>query len=297
MSRTKKYFFGRVHKLGILNDEQLVHAIRQPSVIKVGNYNWSFIDAHVEYAGEEVKYVFAKMCKYLPQGEVPVVDDIGMTQSSLESENLIQAVSPFIYLPEHSCVVYQLVWNQIPRDVFLRRFSSLVMDALKDQVMIACEVEPISSLQKFTTSLMEFDNLCEIRVRVSPPNPFYGRLWKRLEQFLIDRKASEFAITEKAHPGQYLNSALQDTLHAMSETGEFPRHDLGVTDAAIFMALDGYGKGKILGIREGEPEILETSGSPISLEVEDGISHYTLYHLADIELRKIIEERQMESLK
>jgi hypothetical protein len=44
MAKTGTYYLGRVLKLGILDQEKLINAIKNPSTISYRGHAWTFID-------------------------------------------------------------------------------------------------------------------------------------------------------------------------------------------------------------------------------------------------------------
>ncbi|KZY67867.1 hypothetical protein A3737_32800, partial [Oleiphilus sp. HI0065] len=191
----------------------------------------------------------------------------------------LEASSPFIYLPSYSGIAFLHVWNGIQEETFSRRFKS-VIEAAFDGFMISCYIEPVSDYRQFTTRLKKLSHFTEFSARVSPPNPLFGRLWAGLNQYIEERNASEVSVKEHSSKEKGLKSRIIEVMDEIIEDADYePQHDLAITDAAILMAADGYGKGKVVGMENGDEVVVSTSDTqksflyskepdPISLAIE-----------------------------
>ena len=136
-------------------------------------------------------YVFGKLSKYSPQGSVKVLDEKEKAETRVIEPNLIEASSPFLYIPQFSGLAYLHVWNQIEREIFAKRFSRIIEESF-DNFFVDCKIEPITDLRKFIEKLTSIETFTEISAKIHPPNPLFGRAWKDLREYLEKRQASEF---------------------------------------------------------------------------------------------------------
>ena len=83
---------------------------------------------------------------------------------SADTPNLLQASSPFVYLPEYSGIAFLHVWDGIQGDVFSRRFQKIIESA-HDGIMVSCEVDPVTDYEAFTTRLRKLDEFIEISAK------------------------------------------------------------------------------------------------------------------------------------
>jgi hypothetical protein len=181
---------------------------------------------------------------------VKVVDEKQKAETSVIEPNLIEASSPFVYIPEFSGIAFLHVWNQIERDIFAKRFSRIIEESFGN-FFVECKIEPITDLRKFIDKLVSIEAFTEISAKVHPPNPLFGSAWKNLREYLEKRQASELALTERSDGKSPLESKLVEHIRGLiSQTDEeryVPKSPIDITDAAILMATDGYGDGKIVG--------------------------------------------------
>ncbi|MEW6487169.1 MAG: hypothetical protein AB1578_04540 [Thermodesulfobacteriota bacterium] len=253
-----RYHLGRVHKIGRLNDELIVAAIEHPATIQGARYAWTFTDAVVEREGNATRYAYAHLSKFLPEGTVTVVDEPHRAQDQRPEPNLLVATSPFVYIPEFSGIAFLHVWNQIETKAFIKRFCHIICST-HDRFFVGCDIEPISDLRTFVARLKAIDVFLEISAKVHPPNPLFGRAWRRLNEYIQKRNAGELDIKEKSEEGSHLRTDVlehvQGILAATAQHPYEPVAPIDITDAALLMAADGYGKGKIVGT-EGETRVV-----------------------------------------
>lgn len=98
MSKKGTYYAGRVLKLGLLDQSKLLAALRNPASIYRRGNAWTFIDIE-EYNEAGDHYIFGRLSKYAPEGEVGVVDEPTRSEKKQVEPNLLVASSPFVYIP------------------------------------------------------------------------------------------------------------------------------------------------------------------------------------------------------
>jgi hypothetical protein len=164
--------------------------------------------------------------------------------------NLIEASSPFIYIPEFSGIAYLHVWNQIDREVFASRFSRIIEESF-GSFFVECKIEPITNLEKFLEKLRTIENFMEISAKVNPPNPLFGEAWRSLREYIDRRQLGELRLKEQAGKTGAILTDLPNHINGIlsqSESNPYkPEKPIDITDAGILMAADGYGDGKIVG--------------------------------------------------
>ncbi len=299
MERRGRYYLSRIIKLGQLNQDNLIKAMIRPVSIVTGKYAWTITDVRVIKRNKKVVYVFGKLSKYNPEGTVKVVNEREKAETSIIEPNLIEASSPFIYIPEFSGLAYLHVWNQIEREIFAKRFSRIIEESF-DNFFVTCKIEPITDLRKFIERLMSIDTFTEISARIHPPNPLFGRAWKNLREYLEKRQASELSLKESADEKQPLNSQLLAHLRGLADQTDDERYSpvepVDITDAAILMAVDGYGDGRIVG-REKETRstiVLKISERHVSFLFGADPLPDQLFEEANKQFSKISKERNMD---
>ena len=252
--RRGRYYLGRVVKLGSLDEDRLMDAILDAPTITVRSFRWTITDT-LDRRNGNLPFVFGRLAKFHIEGHVTVVDTKTKSQVDAVTENLLAASSPFVYLPQHSGIAYLHVWDGIQQDVFPRRFKTLV-EAAYDRFFVDCTIEPIADYQTFISKLSAIEVFHDISATVRPPNPLFGRLWGSLREYIVHRNADEVRVRETAENAPGLNTRLAQLMTLLLENPDFePKEIPDITDAALLMAADGYGRGKVIGIRRDQEEI------------------------------------------
>lgn len=296
MSKKGTYYAGRVLKLGVLDQQMLLAALRNPaSILRRGNA-WTFINIE-EYNESGHHYIFGRLSKYAPNGEVGVVDEPTRLEKKQEEPNLLVASSPFVYIPGHSGIAFLNVSNQIEVSTFIRRFCEII-ESTHNGFFVDCDIELISDLKTFAAKLASLDGIFRIEARISPPNPLFSPLWKFLETYLRARNTDRMTIVEEAPTSEVLNTDLPKIVEKASKQTEEEQFNPGVPleigDAAILMAADGYGSGIIRGRRDDDIITIKTSETAMNFSFEKTPAPHELYLRALQIFTKIQEQRHME---
>lgn len=298
MARRGSYYLSRIIKSGQLNQETLIDAIAKPATILVGKYAWTITNAFkfLDVDGQVI-YVYGKLTKYSQEGTVKVVHQ--NSEMPVIEPNLIEASSPFIYIPEFSGIAYLHVWNQIERDVFASRFSQIIKQSF-DNFFVDCKIEPITNLEKFLERLQSIEGFIEISAKVNPPNPLFGEAWRSLRQYLENRKLGELRVKEKAIESGSIVSDLPKHINGiLSQTQDNPykpEKPIDIADAGILMAADGYGDGRIIGHEKGNGRIviLRVSEKHSNFLFEIEPEPEELFREAYRQFQNINDERNMD---
>jgi hypothetical protein len=296
VSKKGTYYAGRVLKLGVLDQHLLLEAIRHPKAVRHRGNAWTFIDVE-EHQTENEHFVFGRLSKYAPDGQVGVVDETTRSEKRQVEPNLLVASSPFVYIPEHSGIAFLNVVGQIDVKRFIRRFCEIVR-ATHDGFFVDCDIEPVTDLETFAAKLRSLEGIFKIDVRISPPNPLFSPLWESLEQYLRGRNTDRMTIVEDAPEAGTLKTQLPDLVDLASrQTAEdqfIPENAIPIGDAAILMAADGYGNGVIRGRRGEEVVVIKTSETALHFAFDKVPVPYELYLKALDVFRQIKRHRHME---
>lgn len=267
--RQGRYYLNRIIKINLTQDK-LIDAICNPSIIKAGKYFWTFTD--IEDHRNDVKpFIYGCLSKYA-DGAVKIIDENNHKQISTLAPNLLQASSPFVYFPEFSGLCFLAVYNEIQHNIFPKRFKDLIeITREKDflDLLISCDVEPISDYTSFHKKLSSINKITDIQATIYPPNPLFGRLWKSLKEYLEERNVSSLNIKEHSEKKDGINTNLPNMVNDLSENLSISENTATITDAAILMAADGYGQGKVLGTGNDDLIIeIKTSDTKVSFLFE-----------------------------
>ncbi|CAJ0805673.1 hypothetical protein R77555_04337 [Ralstonia mannitolilytica] len=256
--RRDRYYLGRVVKLGNLDQNRLMDAISNPEIITVGKAKWT-ITSVLDRRNERLPFVYGRLAKYSDEGHVTVVDPSTKSEIDAIAQNLLMASASFVYLPEYSGIAYMHVWNHIEADTFARRFKG-VIEATYDNFFVGCSIEAVSDYRTFGVRLKSLDRIRELSAKVHPPNPLFGRLWGSLNRYIEGRNASEVSVKESQEGSQGIRTNIAVLVSRILENSEYqPDEEVAIGDAAILMAADGYGAGRVVGDQNGEEVVIRTS--------------------------------------
>lgn len=298
MAKQTRFYLGRVLKRAEMSAERIAEAVAEPVTIEYRGTRYSFIDFEPMSAAGPAHGFYAKIVKYKQQGAVTVVHEELHASRSAEVQNLIDVVSPFVYVPQFSGIAYRHIWNAMPSDQFERVFKELV-EGRYQKFFVGCDIEPISDFRTFVRRLSRLDLITEIRAKVVPPNPLFGPCWKSLSEYLRKRKLQEAQIVEVGGLG--IQTKLKQIAEAVEQEAEpiiwptlmEPLLD-GVGDAAVLMSADGYGRGTVKGIEEGRTAIVKTSDNQKSFLFDADPNPTRLFEMAFDQLKRINKEQGLQ---
>jgi len=301
MKNTARYYLGRVHKAGHLDQEGLIGAIVNAVSIERRNFNFTFTDAKVFGNKDSPNFIFARLAKYNPRAAVDVVRQEDHKEATANIDNLIDASSPFVFIPRFSGIAYQHISGRLEKDVFERAFSGLISKKY-DNFFVSCEIEPITDLRTFIARLSKLEAVKRLQATVKPPNPLFGVCWASLKDYLISRNLEEVSVKEEAQPKGGINTNIQKIAEIMIQ-GEGRIDEVkkllepymqGIGDAAVLMAADGYGKARIEGVEDKKTVIIHTRENQKSFVFGKEPTPDELYERAFAELQAINDERYLD---
>lgn len=288
-----RYYLARVIKSGQLNQETLQNAIMQAPTVELGQFEWTITDV-VDGRGTPIPYIYGNLAKYSREGHVTIVNESAKQQRQADAPGLLEASSPFVYLPEFSGLAFMHVWNGIQENVFPRRFKS-VIEAAFDNFFVGCTVEPIADYRAFLDKLRSLEVITELSAKVNPPNPLFGRLWGSLEEYVKRRHADEVVVKETSSRPGGLFTELPKLIESILKNPKFePAKTPDITDAAMLMAADGYGAGKATGTEDGREVVVKTSDSQKSFLYDKTPNPLHLAIEVHEHFQQVSDERDME---
>ncbi len=296
MPKQATYYLGRISKINLSTDK-LLQAFASPSSVKARDYLWTFINHKVFNKQSKIKFVYAKLAKYVPSGEVEQVDEKQHESRNVEVDHQLIAASPFVYIPEFSGIAYQHIWNKIEQKAFVQNFSKIISETY-GRFFVECQIEPIAEYLQFIRKLKTAKRIKKLDASVRPPNPLFGRLWDNLRKYLKTRELQELSLKEQASQDGKINSKLLDILENITEeqiTEENITHQqIDIGDAVILMAADGYGKAKVEGHDGKRTIIIKTSDVIKNFRYDAEPEPEQLYSIAKGLFEEISKQRYMK---
>ncbi|TDM09009.1 MAG: hypothetical protein C4K60_06550 [Ideonella sp. MAG2] len=261
-------------------------------IVEIGQFDWTITDTK-DGRGESTPYIFGKLSKYAKDGHVTIVDESSRSQVDAYARNLLEASSPFVYLPQYSGIAFLHVWNGIQEDVFGRHFQKIIEEAY-DRFFVGCEIDPITDYTAFSKRLESIDVFTEISAKVYPPNPLFGRLWGSLNEYVKKRRASDVSVKETSSTQSGISTQVAQLVREIMTNPNYePNFEPDITDAAVLMAADGYGSGKITGFEGATEVVIRTSDSQKSFLFDKDPIASELVREVEVQFRRVSIERDM----
>jgi hypothetical protein len=263
--RRGRYYLARVRKGGLLTDEKLRDALLKTTGVVIGADGWTFTDVVAGRLETGEEYVFGYLTRYEPRGVVRVLDRQHHSTGEQIARELVIALSPFVYIPSQAGIAYMHVWDLLERSIFISHFPKVVVEFFQN-FFVTCEIEPITDLRTFAIRLRDLDVVTQIEAKVHPPNPLFGRAWESLDEYIENRNAKELTISEQATKESPLRTKLLDLAVTLSQDHDDDRivGEVDLTDAAVLMAADGYGSGKVTGYGKDIEMVVLTAQNQLS---------------------------------
>jgi hypothetical protein len=297
MAALARYYLGRVLKRGDLSSENIALAMRESVTIEYRGTLYSFVD-YQEFGSRDDRGYYAKLAKYKQRGAVEVVREEQHASAEAPVRNLIDAASPFVYLPAFSGIAYRHIWNAFPKNRFEKVFRQIV-ESKFDKFFVGCDIEPVTDLRTFVMRLSKLDHITELDAKVLPPNPLFGPCWKSLGEYVKKRKLEEVQIKEEAQAG--IETRLKEIATAV--LADHPSGEMvalmeplmgGIGDAALLMAADGYGRAKVRGKEQDRDIVIRTSENQKSFMFEPESDPEGLVEEARSAFSRVSEEQGLK---
>jgi hypothetical protein len=297
MSEKTIYYLGRVAKSGQLDGSKIINAILEPKSVVWWARGWSFFDAQ-KYTVRGNDFVYAKLSKYHPEGEIIISDPDTKKESVQMEPNLRIASSTFIYIPKYSGIVFTKYPGHIDELQFGYRFAHIIQNTY-DNFFVDCHVNLISDLRSFSEKLSALEGIYKISAKVNPPNPLFGPLWKPLKEYLKARNTDNMLIRENSPEDAPLRTELpQHVRRVVNQTADepyVPAQALPIGDAAILMAADGYGSGFVQGHAKNQEMVtIKTSETNKNFTFDREPEPVELFEESSLIFERIEKERHME---
>lgn len=293
MTALGTFYVGRVVKTGIsYGQEKLIEGLLKASPLKKMKFKWAFVDVAMSQVNNR-KFISGQLAQYFDIGEIETVEESTRSKKKSIAKNQIRSSARFIYFPEHSGIIYLNVWGKIPSELFRTRFCEII-DNHFEKMFIKTEIEPITDYKKFSTKIKELDEIKEISATVHLPNPLFGELWEDLDDELRSRNSEKLAIVEKAKPGLGIKTSLVNFVESILDKTIEKKEKPTMSEAAVLMAADGYGKGKVIGLKKGVVAIIKTHLMELTFTANKEIEERELAKLGLEELDRVVRERNMK---
>ena len=257
-------------------------------------YNYTFTNM---YYDEEKNYIYGKLVKYTLESEIETVLPEEHKESSVYVTHKKESSSPFILILDYMGIVYPHVWNNLLKEQFEKYFCELITQK-HENFFISCMVEPIVDLRTFIDRVSILSRVEKISATVVPPNPLFGPVWKDLKDYLEERDTKELTIIEKSTHLDGIKTKIQKLMTYFIDNEKtnlefLKEQDYDISDAAILMAADGYGRAKLEGYHGEEKVIIKTRDNQKSFLYDRDPDKEEFYQYSLDEFRSINTERYL----
>lgn len=279
MAKSASFFMSRINKAGILDHNKILDALRQSISVESRGVAWTVIDVlegHVTHDKKKYKYLSGKLVKYDPDALVEVVDEETRKTRLQHEPNMQRAASLFVYFPDETVFGHRKIWNQISERDFRVQIAELIVN-FHGKFFVECELQPITDLSRFLSKLARIDEVSELKAQVFPSNPLFSPYWRKLNDYLKERRLRRMAIKESAKPGVALQTSAPEIVRRIETAAVGAKSDsTPIGDAAILMATDGYGHAEVTGRSGSTVVVVKTSESSVHLKLEADVSSQEL---------------------
>jgi len=275
MARRKvRYYFGRLNIIAqrVDKDRLLTQGVQPHTIVMHRGLGWGFfkvatLDSPV---GE---FVHGFVVKYKPETEEEVAIPETHDLDDKTIENKVRAKARFfLHVPSH-IIAYHPVGQEIPRDVFVRRFVELFEAALGN-FFVKAEILPIDEPHRLREAMKRLEKISRIFVYLHPSNPSNRDIWRRTDERLQRLKASSYRE-------DYQSDGRSEGLE-ISDDEEL--------ESKIAMAEDGYGRVDITGQEAGENITVSTRDMPVTtLAGTDDEDPEVVLNLLAASVRRILQ--------
>jgi len=299
MSKQYRYYLGRITKGGALTTNELIEAIIEPVIIRKKEYSYTFTNMFYD---KENNYVYGKLVKFMLEGEVETIEPEKHKESSMVIPHKKESSSPFIIVLDYMGIAYPHIWNSLLKEQFVRYFCDLICEKYH-RMLVSCKIEPVVDLRTFVERVASIDTVHRISATVVPPNPLFGPAWKELKEYMEERDSGEISINEKAKTTDGINTELVNNMKSILTKNRvtdsekimtLENQKYGISDAAILMAADGYGKAKIEGSINNEKVTIKTKDNQKSFLFDKDPDKKEFFEYVKEEFKMINEERYLE---
>jgi hypothetical protein len=257
-TQIRKYYLGRFNVISAYSGEKvdfLLNGLSTSAVLPARAYAYAFFDSErLEYSSllddTSDAYLSGLLVKYRPREDGETVDWSTGEIEDLEVHNRVQCKSRFILHVKTGIIAYHVIgdfteisFKKIFCDLFERSHNEFFVDA---------EIQAINHEVSFLESLERLDSIKKISIYLHPSNPSNRAIWKaqdeRIKRLEVKSYTEIYQLREAAKA-----SAIRSDDDVQSK---------------LRMAMDGYGKAKVVGVRDGDKRTLSTGDNPITCDVE-----------------------------
>lgn len=296
MGRQEVFYIGRVIKIGF-DQQQLIETLLNPKALHEKKYIWSIVNTQ-ELEIDGINFIYGKLNKSIPKGVVPVLSEKYDKEIEKEEPRMIVDSSEFLYIPEYSGITFRSISSTIEPKHFRRKFSRIIEDTI-GPLLLECDIKLIDDIRSFYNRISQIDKFSYIKTKVNPPNPLFGRFWKPLKEYLIERNADELNLIEKSND-KNLQTKIKDLMEILLDDDEIAldkyikNNKISIVDASILMSLDGYGDGRIDGYNGKEYIFIKTHEKALNFTISKDHEVEDLFRKANLIFLRINNERYMD---
>lgn len=257
-TQINKYYVGRLNVISAYPGEKvnfLLNGLSTSTVLTARAYSYVFLESErVEYAGlaenSTEDYLSGLLVKYRPTEDGETVDWSTHEIEDQEVRDRVRCKSRFIIHVKTGIIAYHVVAD-FTEDHFKKQFCKLFEQAHQD-FFVDADIQTINHEVSFLASLEQFDSIKKVQIYLHPSNPSNRSIWQKQDERLKQLQAEKYTEIYK----------LCETARASSI-----REDEEIK-SKLHMAMDGYGKAKVTGTRDGDKKTLSTGDNPITCDVE-----------------------------
>lgn len=231
--------FGRLNLIAHYDDkgEYLLNSLQADKQINKREFDWGFFDI-TEFKYEDQKYIAGNLIKYKSVLTEEFVDRLTRKTTNTPLNDRVVAKAKFVLHIKSGLIAYHTINNYITHQQFQKFFAELI-EAANDYLLVNAEIQTINEQNEILEAIKKFEIINRLTIYLHPSNPRFSDRWKKVDKKLKAMSAHSYRVIYQTQS----NLNIEADEDAMSE---------------IYMAVDGYGKATVHGMKNGKRAIAST---------------------------------------
>ena len=243
------YLVGRLHIIANYTNyneksEYIRLSLESKATVSKRESDWGFFDVK-KLVFETENYFLGYLVKYRPRDLGETVDKNSHTITNTTINDHVQAKSHFILHIKSGLICYRPMLGLISDNQFRQLFKE-IFEAANANMLVNVEISPVGDPTEIISAIKDFDIIRSIEFNLHPSNPRFNDKWKEIDQKMRMLQADYYKGSFHGENGL----KAEQNGEIMSE---------------ILMAIDGYGKAKIHGLKGNQKHSASTEHEPLNI--------------------------------
>ena len=253
-SYKRKYFFGRLNTIAVYENKKnfIMNGLRPGVSIESHGNGWLFAEIS-EIVNDLGDFIHGYLVKYSDSFEEVIHPEEGQFDET-SIQDRVKAKSEFFLHIKSGLIAYHPVGKKIPRPLFDSKFRDLFEKAY-DNFFVSAEIQTVEDRFEIFEQIRGLQVVEKITFRLHPSNPNNDPIWKDVDDDIHSMDAANYLEEYSSKPGSKKGLNKDLILNSDRIKGRF------------IMAEDGYGKGEVVGTKDGQTKNLSTGKNPTTATI------------------------------